>query len=43
MDYKDRLESDVKSDIMVLLTGAERALSEALDIITNARSTYENN
>lgn len=43
MDYKDRLESDVKSDIMVLLTRAERALSEALDIITNARSTYENN
>ncbi|MDD3947642.1 MAG: hypothetical protein PHI19_07370 [Clostridia bacterium] len=40
LDFQSRLEKDVKSDISVLLGGAEKTLSEALAIIRNACDNY---
>lgn len=38
IEYKARLEADIKSDIGILLGGCERSLSEALDIVRNANN-----
>lgn len=41
LDFKERVEGDVRSDVLVLLGRAEKSLSEALSIIKNAKTTYE--
>lgn len=41
LDFKLRMESDIKSDILVLLGGAEKSLAEALDIIQSAKEAYD--
>jgi hypothetical protein len=41
LDFKARVEGDVRSDVLVLLGRAEKSLSEALSIIRNAKETYE--
>lgn len=41
LEFKARVEGDVRSDVLVLLGRAEKSLSEALAIIKNAKDTYE--
>jgi len=43
LDFKARVEGDVRSDVLVLLGRSEKSLSEALSIIKNAKTTYEKN